>query len=73
MIDGSYCTCQDKSCPFHPVNTGRGCTPCIQKNLRLGEIPNCFFVKVVDDLDKVESFTMEGFAREVIKKENAHE
>ena len=38
-----FCTCTDHRCPFHPVNHGQGCDPCIQKNLRLKEIPSCFF------------------------------
>ncbi len=38
-----FCTCRDTACPFHPSNHERGCTPCIAKNLREGEIPTCFF------------------------------
>ena len=38
-----FCTCSDHACPFNPVNHDRGCTPCIEKNLRLREIPSCFF------------------------------
>ena len=37
------CTCTDTKCPFHPNNHDRGCTPCIAKNLRMKEIPSCFF------------------------------
>ena len=42
-----FCTCRDTSCPFNPVNHDQGCTPCIAKNLREGEIPSCFF-KAID-------------------------
>ncbi len=73
MTDGSICTCRDRSCPFHPTNHDRGCEPCIRKNLALGEIPNCFFNKITDDLDSVEAFTMEGFAHEVLKREKSRE
>ena len=68
----TYCTCRDRACPMNPVNHDKGCTPCINKNLALGRIPNCFFNKVTDDLDSVDSFTIEGFAAEVErqKKEN---
>ncbi len=38
-----FCTCTDTKCPFHPTNHTHGCTPCIAKNLREGEIPSCFF------------------------------
>ena len=45
------CTCKDTKCPLHPDNHDKGCTPCIRKNLKLGEIPNCFFDLVTDDQD----------------------
>ncbi|MEA4920323.1 MAG: DUF6485 family protein [Clostridiaceae bacterium] len=70
MDKHEYCTCRDKSCPMHPSNHDKGCTPCIMKNLRLGEIPSCFFNKVTDDIDSVQSFSMEGFAKEVYKSLN---
>lgn len=38
-----FCTCGDHECPFNPVNHDKGCTPCIAKNLKAGEIPSCFF------------------------------
>ena len=38
-----FCTCTDKTCPFHPSRHAQGCTPCIAKNLREGEIPSCVF------------------------------
>lgn len=65
---GAHCSCRDKSCPMHPGNHTQGCTPCILKNLRLGEIPSCFFNKVTDDLDKLDSFSMESFAKAVLEK-----
>lgn len=40
------CTCGNLSCPLHPTRHDQGCTPCINKNLRLREIPNCFFNQV---------------------------
>lgn len=60
------CTCEDTSCPFHPSNHGKGCTPCIEKNLRLGEIPSCFFRKA--GLPRfMDSYTIEAFAHAVIE------
>ena len=41
-----FCTCKNTTCPLHPMNHTRGCTPCISKNLRQNELPNCFFNKV---------------------------
>lgn len=41
-----FCTCQNTACPLHPTKHDKGCTPCIAKNLKLGEIPNCFFDKL---------------------------
>ncbi|MFR2589791.1 MAG: DUF6485 family protein [Ruthenibacterium lactatiformans] len=39
----AFCTCRDTKCPLNPVNHDRGCTPCIGKCLREGELPSCFF------------------------------
>lgn len=39
----NFCTCPDANCTYHPTNHGQGCTPCIGKNLKSGEIPSCFF------------------------------
>ena len=41
-----FCTCDNTACPLHPEKHGRGCAPCIAKNLKLGELPSCFFKKV---------------------------
>ena len=38
-----FCTCTDTKCPCHPANHDQGCTPCIAKNLKEGEIPTCFY------------------------------
>ncbi|MBR2288399.1 MAG: hypothetical protein IJ865_09140 [Clostridia bacterium] len=43
MPDVSFCSCTDTACPMHPSRHDKGCTPCIAKNLREGEIPSCFF------------------------------
>lgn len=41
-----FCTCNNTDCPLHPTRHNKGCAPCIAKNLKLQEIPNCFFQKV---------------------------
>ena len=38
-----FCTCTDRTCPLNPANHSKGCDPCIQKCLKQGEIPSCFF------------------------------
>lgn len=42
----AFCTCKNTGCPLHPTKHDKGCTPCIAKNLKLNELPNCFFNKV---------------------------
>ena len=41
-----FCTCKNLECPLHPTKHDKGCAPCIAKNLRLNEVPNCFFNRV---------------------------
>lgn len=62
------CTCKDTKCPLHPDNHDKGCTPCISKNLKLGEIPNCFFNLVAEEGEEIEAYSIEGFTRMVMKK-----
>ncbi|MCL1998448.1 MAG: DUF6485 family protein [Turicibacter sp.] len=38
-----FCTCTVLECPHHPQNNQAGCDDCIRKNLKLGEIPSCFW------------------------------
>ena len=64
------CTCKDTGCRFHPANHDAGCTPCIEKNLKKGEIPSCFFNAVGACGDK-KSFFYEDFARLVLEKNPA--
>ena len=41
-----FCTCENRKCPLHPTNHNKGCAPCISKNLKLKEVPNCFFQQI---------------------------
>ena len=61
-----FCTCKDYSCPLHPSNHNMGCSLCIAKNLKLREIPNCFF-NMVDKEHKAESYYFEDFAQIVLQ------
>ncbi len=56
-----FCTCGDAECPFNPVNHDQGCTPCIAKNLREGEIPTCFY-RMIDHPKPTENWHYEDFA-----------
>lgn len=64
----ALCTCKDHQCPFNPVNHDQGCTPCIQKNLALGEIPSCFF-NAVGGTQGLTSYFYKDFAQRVLAKE----
>ena len=57
-----FCTCKDRECPCHPSNHDKGCTPCIAKNLKQGEIPSCFFYSI-DHPKPTEGWYFEDFAR----------
>ncbi|MBQ6425741.1 MAG: hypothetical protein IJK14_03620 [Clostridia bacterium] len=61
----AFCTCGDHACPLHPLNHDRGCTPCIEKNLRLREIPSCFF-HVLGPSDGRTGYSFEDFAKAVL-------
>lgn len=56
-----FCTCRDLKCKLHPRNHERGCDLCVQKNLKRGEIPSCFFRLIRDDLSGLSEFTIESF------------
>ena len=62
-----FCTCADHDCPMHPTKHDKECTPCIEKNLRFGEIPSCFFNAVKGE-EKLTSYYFEDFAKLVMGK-----
>lgn len=64
------CTCTKAKCPLHPFNHDKGCTPCIGKNLKLREVPNCFFQLVTDDIDSIKDSSLKGFAAEVLDQKS---
>ena len=66
MTSAEYCTCTHLKCPFHPTNHDKGCTPCIEKNLKLNEIPNCFFDKIPGAENRLADH-FEDFAHAVLK------
>ncbi len=66
-----FCTCRDKACPLNPVNHDKGCTPCVAKCLREGELPSCFFNAVTPYRGPNADYSYEGFARVVLGRETA--
>lgn len=65
----SFCTCKNTDCPLHPTKHDKGCTPCISKNLRLKEIPNCFF-NLIENAERRTGDTFEDFSKLIFQKEN---
>ncbi len=61
----AFCTCTDTKCPNNPLNHDLGCTPCVEKNLRQGEIPVCFF-RSIDHPKPTKHWYYEDFA-ELVK------
>ena len=62
-----FCTCKNLRCPLHPARHDKGCTPCICKNLRLKEVPNCFFHRA-GHAEKRSGDSYEDFARLVLEQ-----
>lgn len=62
-----FCACQDFECKNHPRNHSQGCDPCIQKNLKNGEIPACFFRAVSPEISDLKKFTFDSFAEFVLQ------
>ena len=61
-------TCQNTACRCHPANHDQGCDLCIQKELRKGEIPSCFFNLVIWPGETVEDCTLAAFARRALEQ-----
>jgi len=53
---------------MHPTNHDKGCAPCIAKNLKYGEVPNCFYENIGVS-EKREAYTYLDFAKAVLEKE----
>ncbi len=58
-----FCTCGDAACPLNPRNHDKGCDLCIQKCLRLRELPSCFFKLVNPDISGLDEFTLGSFVK----------
>lgn len=62
-----FCTCKNLECPLHPTKHDKGCAPCISKNLRLHEIPGCFF-NLIENAELRSGDSFEDFAKLVLSK-----
>jgi hypothetical protein len=60
-----FCTCNNLECPLHPTKHDKGCAPCISKNLRLKEMPNCFF-NLVENSEARKGDTFKDFAELIV-------
>ena len=56
-----FCSCKDTECPLNPVNHDKGCSLCVAKCLKEGEIPSCFF-RAVKHPKPTEGWRYEDFA-----------
>lgn len=63
-----FCTCSELECDFHPTNHDKGCSLCMEENLRTREIPNCFFT-LIEGAEKRKGDTFEDFARLILEKD----
>ena len=52
---------------INPINLDMGCTPCIEKNLKMDEIQHCFYNKVDPEHKKTGTKVID-FAEFVVKK-----
>lgn len=66
----SFCTCKNTDCPLHPTKHDQGCAPCISKNLRLKEVPNCFF-NLVHGAENRRGDSFQDFAEQVLQNEQS--
>ncbi len=55
-------------CPLHPTKHDKGCAPCIAKNLKMGEIPDCFFNKL-EHSENRSGVKFADFAKAVMESE----
>ncbi len=61
-----FCTCKNKECSLHPSKHDKGCTPCIRKNLRLREVPGCFF-DLAENAEYRKGDSFEDFAELIVR------
>lgn len=60
------CPCDDSTCEFNPMNHNDGCDRCIASSVEDKEIPKCFFQAAGGDIDTIEDWSFESFAKTVM-------
>jgi hypothetical protein len=65
----TFCTCTNLDCALHPTKHDKGCAPCIKKNLKLKEAPNCFF-NLIDGSESRSGDSFDDFATLVLRKQD---
>jgi hypothetical protein len=62
-MEKHFCSCTSNQCPDHPFNHDLGCDLCIQKNLKLGEIPACFWHNISSGVIGSTEYSVENFTK----------
>ncbi len=62
-----FCTCPVTKCRYHPINHDKGCDPCMESNIKDGQVPNCLFQAVNPDISGVKDFSIKGFVQFYLK------
>jgi len=68
MKSSPFCTCTDYNCQFNPVNHDKGCNFCVEDSVKCREIPKCFFIEAVGDIEGITDWSFESFAKLVLQK-----
>ena len=66
MNNSHFCPCTDYECDFNPINHDKGCSLCVEDRFKTKEIPKCFFISTIDDIDSIEDWSFEAFAKIVL-------
>ena len=61
-----FCPCSDTTCQFNPANHDQGCNLCVEDSVKCREIPKCFFKAAGGDIDTIEDWSFEMFAKIVL-------
>lgn len=62
-----FCTCPRLNCTLHPANHDKGYSPCIEKNLKTGEIPSCYF-NLMRQPERRENDSILAYAKAVLEE-----
>ena len=60
-----FCPCRDRACPLHPANHDKGCSLCMEKNIKNREVPSCLF-NAANGYPSKNGYSFEAFASLVL-------